>query len=212
MKRPEVRTIGGILLIVMGLLFLLENLGVIRGAFALLWALLFGAGGVLFFYVFLRDHAQWWAIIPGGALIGIMLMIALDQLAPNLSGDWGGAVFMACLGLAFWAVYLVAREHWWAIIPGGAMLTIALVVALSASGLAGIESGGAFLLGLGLTFGILALVPTREGRLKWPLIPAGVLMLLGVVLIFTAADLLSYILPLALILAGLYLVFLVVKK
>ncbi|MCX7680501.1 MAG: hypothetical protein N2508_00790 [Anaerolineae bacterium] len=212
MKRPEVTTLttlGGIILIAMGLLFLLENLGVLRGAFALLWALVFGVGGGLFLYVFLMDRARWWAVIPGGALIGIMLMIALDQLAPDLSSEWGGAVFMACLGLAFWVVYLVAREHWWAIIPGGTMLTIALVIALSS--LEGFEPGGVFLLGLGLTFGLLALVPTREGRMKWPLIPAGVLTLIGLALLFAAADILSYLLPVALILAGLYLIFRMVR-
>jgi hypothetical protein len=30
------------------------------------------------------------------------------------------------IGFAFWAIYFVKREHWWAIIPGSVMLTIAL--------------------------------------------------------------------------------------
>ena len=211
MKRPEVRTIGGIILIVAGLLFLLENLGVLRGAFALLWALLFGMGGGLFLYVFLTDRTQWWAIIPGGVLFAIMLVITLDRLAPNLSATWGGTLFMACLALAFGAVYLVAREHWWALIPCGVMFTIALVVALSTLGVERLQAGGVFFIGLGLTFALLALVPTREGRMKWPLIPAGTLAVLGLGVLVTTTAIMAYVLPIALILTGLYLIFRVLR-
>jgi hypothetical protein len=207
MKRPEVRTIGGIILIVAGLLFLLENLGLLRGALALLWASLFGVGGGLFLYVFFTDRAQWWAIIPAGVLLAIMLVIALDQLAPNVSATWGGALFMACLSLTFGAVYLVAREHWWAIIPGGVMFTIALVIALSALGVEGLQAGGAFFIGLALSFALLALVPAREGRMKWPLIPAGALALVGLATLMATTAILGYVLPIALILTGLYLIF-----
>jgi hypothetical protein len=57
----------------------------------------------------------------------------------------GRALFLAALSLAFWAVYLTRREQWWAIIPGGALATLALVAALDTIKLP-IDTGGIFLL------------------------------------------------------------------
>ena len=205
MRRFEIRIIGGILLIAAGALFLLQNLGIFAvGDY--LWPFLFGAGGLVFLYVFLTDRANWWAIIPGFTLLGLAAMIALDQFAPQIGETWGGALFLGGIGLAFWVVYFTNREHWWAVIPGGVLLTIALVAGLS-SILEGIETGGVFFLGLGLTFALLAFLPTPEGRMKWAFIPAGVLLVVGLLIATAAAAILNYLWPAALILAGLYLLF-----
>ena len=34
-------------------------------------------------------------------------------------GAWGGALFLGSIGLAFWVIYFVRRDFWWAVIPGG---------------------------------------------------------------------------------------------
>lgn len=206
MKRLEVRVIGGILLIVVGILFLLQSFGIVRDVLDLLWALLFGAGGSFFLYVFLTNRANWWALIPGFVLLGVAALIALERLAPGVDETWGGAVFLGGIGLAFWAIYITRREHWWAVIPGGVLLTLALVAGLS-SALEGIEMGGVFFLGLGLTFGLLAFLPTPEGRMKWALIPAAVLLVMGLLITAATVETLKYLWPAALILVGLYLVF-----
>ena len=65
MKRPEIRVIGGVLLIVFGVLSLLQTLGILTGIVDLLWTLLFGAGGLLFLYSFLTNNTNVWALIPG---------------------------------------------------------------------------------------------------------------------------------------------------
>jgi len=206
MRRFEVRVVGAILLIGVGILFLLQNLGVLGAISAILWALLFAVGSAVFFYVFLTDRSNWWAVIPGFVLLGIAGLIALSELAPEVESAWGGALFLGCIGLAFWVVYLSKREHWWAVIPGGVMVTTALVTGLS-SIFEGAEMGGAFLIGLGLTFGLLSLLPTPEGRMKWALIPAAVLSIVGLLITAATASLLNYLWPAALILAGLYGVF-----
>ena len=206
MQRLEVRIVGGIILIAAGILFLLQNLGVLGGSLALLWALLFSAGGAVFLYVFLTNHTHWWALIPGFVLLSVGGVIALGELAPRLEDMWGGSLVLGGIGLAFWAVYFANREHWWAIIPGGAMVTLALVAGLS-SALGDVELGGAFLVGLGLTFGLLYFLPTVEGRLKWALIPAGVLLVMGLLITAASVSLLQYLWPAALILGGLYLVY-----
>jgi hypothetical protein len=206
MRRWTVRVVGGVLLIASGVLSLLSNLGIFVGGLDLLWALLFGIGGALFLYVFLFNREHWWAIIPGFVLISIGVLIALERFAPRLGGDWGGVLVVGGIGLAFWAIYLVKREHWWAIIPGSVMLAIALIIGLSSTlESAGLDTGGVLLLGLGLAFGLLALVPTPQGRMKWALIPAGVLLVIG--LFVTASEqLLPFVGPAILIVAGLYLV------
>lgn len=48
---------------------------------------------------------------------------------------------------------------------------------------------------------------TIQGRIKWALIPAAVLLVMGLLLGAAAAPLLNYLWPVALILAGLYHVF-----
>ena len=35
---------------------------------------------------------------------------------------WGGALFLGCIGIAFWVIYLADRARWWGIIPGGVLL------------------------------------------------------------------------------------------
>ena len=205
MRRFEVRVVGAILLIAVGILVLLQNLGVLAVDLALLWALLFGAGGVVFLYVFLTDRTNWWAIIPGFVLLSIAAIIALDQFAPQISESWGGALVLGGIGLAFWVVYLTSRENWWAVIPGGVMVTLALVTAIS-SVVEGVEMGGVFLIGLGLTFGLLSLLRTPEGHMKWALIPAGVLLVVGLLVTAATASLLQYLWPVALILIGLYVI------
>jgi len=68
------------------------------------------------------------------------------------------------------------------------------------------SSGGIFFLGLGITFALLALLPTSGGQMRWAWIPAGILGLMGILIIFAAENLINYIWPSALILAGILLV------
>lgn len=212
MKLSRIRVIGSILLIALGVLSLLSNLGILVGGLDLFWAILFGAGGLLFLYVFLGNREHWWAIIPGFVLLSIGALLALELFFPRGIGDWGGALVMLGIGLAFWAIYLVKREHWWAIIPGSLMLTVALIVGFSpAIENAGLDTGGVFLLGLGLAFGLLAILPSPQGQMKWALIPAAVLLVIGLLITAASAELLQFIGPALLILVGLYLIVRVFK-
>jgi hypothetical protein len=207
MKLSKVRVVGGILLVALGILSLLSNLEIFVGGLDLFWALLFGAGGALFLYVFLSNRENWWAIIPGLVLISIGVLIGLERFAPRGIGDWGGVLVLSGIGLAFWVIYFVKREHWWAIIPGSVMLTLALMIGLTpALESVGLDTGGFFLMGLGLTFGLLAFLPSPQGRMKWALIPAAVLLVIGLLITAAAAELVQFVGPAALILVGLYLI------
>jgi hypothetical protein len=206
-RRLSIRVIGGILLIAAGVLYLLQNLNFIESGLGVFWTLLFVAGGALFLYIFFGDRAaNWWSLIPGITLLGLAAMMLVSTLTPEAGGDWGVVISIAGLALSFWAVYLVQREHWWSVIPGGVMLTLAVVIGLS-SILGDIETAGVFFLGLGLTFALLAFLPSPEGRMKWALIPAAALLITGLVLLVATADALRYLWPVALILIGGYVIF-----
>jgi hypothetical protein len=206
MNRVGSRILWGVLLIAAGVLFLLQSLGVVQFA-VILWPALVGIASLAFLFVFLNaPQANWWAAIPGFVLLGVAGIIALDQLAPEVGEIWGGSLFLGGIALAFWVIYLFNSEQWWAVIPGGVLLTLALVSGLSPM-LEAMETGGIFFFGLGLTFALLALLPTPEGRLTWSIIPAIVFLIVGTFITAAATELISYVWPVLLILGGLYLLY-----
>jgi hypothetical protein len=206
MRRIGPRVVLSLLMIGAGILFLFQSLGFLEDAGSLFWALAFAVGGGIFLYVYLIDRSHWWAIIPGLTLLGIGEIIAVSAFLPQYEGILGAPVFMGFISLSFWIIYLTNRENWWAVIPGGVLLSIAIFIGLE-SLFPGVEMVGVFFLGLGLTFVLLAYLPTQDGRMRWALIPAGVLLLMGVIFIGAAVSALEIIGPVALVLAGLYMIY-----
>lgn len=204
MKWLESRVLWGILLIVGGILFLMDNLGIISVG-GLLVGVIMAAAGLVFLYVFLSDRQRWWALIPGFVLLDIGVIILLDNYAPRLSEQLAGVIVLGGIGLAFLLVYLVNRENWWAIIPAGVMATLAVVAGLSQV-LTGFETGGILFLGLGLTFALVAVLPTPDGQMRWAFIPAGILLLIGLLITAAMTSLVGILWPFALILFGLFFV------
>jgi hypothetical protein len=207
MTRSYSRLLWGLLLVGLGALLLLQNLNLIpmqNFVWGVVWAGAFGLAGLVFLYMFLQDRAQWWAVIPGLTLLGVGLIIGLSVLFPQGVGGWIGGVFLAMIGLAFWIVYFTNREYWWAVIPGGTLVTLG-VVAGATSIWGGVELGGLFFAGLGLTFLLVAVLPTPQGQMKWAYIPAAILLAMGILIWLAATSLIQYLWPLALIVAGGYL-------
>jgi hypothetical protein len=200
MRRVDMRLFWGLLLVAGGALFLLQNLGFLPfGEYV--WALLFAAAGISFMAFFLTDRANWWAVIPGLVLLGLGAVIALSVAFPEDTPSWIGAVFLGIIGLAFWLVYLTNGAFWWAVIPAGVMTTLALVAGGSAI-FGGFEMGGLFFMGLGLTFALVGVLPTPEGRMSWAFIPASILMVMGLLIMAAATSLINLIWPVALIAVG----------
>jgi hypothetical protein len=94
-------------------------------------------------------------------------------------------------------VYLAEKTNWWAIIPGGVLFTIA-AVALMESSTTAIATGGIFFLGIGLTFALVAILPNTVGQMRWAWIPAGILVLMELLLLVAAENLINYIWPMRL--------------
>jgi hypothetical protein len=198
MKQTSFRLWIGTGLVLLGLLMLVERFGFFRGVTNFFWGLLFLAGGAYFLYRFANNmRGEWWAAIPGFALLGI----GAQSILPGVLGAWSGFLFLGALGLGFFAVYFSSRERWWAIIPGGVLVTLGLTSALGdVFGMP--ETGGFFFLGLGLTFLLVAVLASMQ----WAWIPGVVLLVLGAVIGTPFVGSLNYVWPAALILGGLLLI------
>jgi hypothetical protein len=200
MRRIDVRILIGGLLIGAGILFMLQTLNIIPDAWSILWILAFLVGSGVFLYIYITDRAQWWALIPGMVLLGLAGTIFVDTYFSAVS-DLAGALFLGSIGVGFWLVYLTHRDFWWAIIPGGVLLTLSAVTGLE-DYVEGDAGGGIFFIGLALTFLLVAFLAKPRENFWWAYIPAGVLFVLGVFLIGPLQTVFNYIWPVALILAG----------
>ncbi|MBF8256722.1 MAG: hypothetical protein HW375_1629 [Anaerolineales bacterium] len=206
MRTIDARVVGGVLLIGFGLLFFLQTLGVTQAlGSGFLWGVLFGAAGLLFLYAFLRDREQWWAIFPAMPMLGIAALMLLNAIAPALAGVIGGGLFLGLVSLGFWMVYYVRRDFWWAIIPGGAIATTAIIALLS-NVVPAVETTALMLLGVGLTFLVLYFLPEGRGRQPWAIIPGGILIIIAALTGIAFGTMARFFWPLVFILGGLFLI------
>jgi hypothetical protein len=195
--------VWGVALVVVGAAILLQRFGVLGNGADVFWSLFFLAGSVAFLWLYRSDNRQWWALIPASVLLGLALIIGLDAVWPSLDDRWTGFIFLALMALGFLAVYVVRRENWWALIPGGVLTTTA-VVALISDSAPGAVPGAVMMLGLAATFGLVSLVETPAGRLRWALIPAGIMAAIGLLLLLQAAEWANVLVAVIMIGAGIF--------
>lgn len=197
------RVIFGLILVGAGILFLLQSLNIFM-VYNLAWAILFALGGTAFLFVLVQNRENWWAAIPGLTLLAIGVMIFLSDLAPELSDRLGGAIILGAIGLSFWIVYFMSPANWWAIIPGGVMLTLTGITLID--NLVSFDTGGLFFLGLAATFALVYLLPAGR-KMQWALIPAAILGVIGILILAAASSLAAWFWPVALITTGLFLIY-----
>jgi hypothetical protein len=213
MKRFDFRLAIGGVLILMGGLLLLQQMGIISGDISVIWASLLIAAGMIFLAVFALNRQHWWALIPGLTLLGVGIIPFLPEEYTYLAGS----IMLGAVGLSFFLIYLFNHEHWWAIIPGGVLLSLAFSAYLAyhiGDTLAGINVdevvlGSAFILGLSLTFLLVAILPNPSGRMRWALIPSAALLFASfTVASFRLQQVMVYVWPVVLVCAGIYLIYL----
>jgi hypothetical protein len=211
------RVYTGLLLLGLGVLILLQNLGVFQAG-ASFEGILFGAafilGGVAFLAVLITNRENWWAAIPGITLCSIGVLILVSSLLPAVGEKIGGAIVLGGIALSFWVIFFLDSGNWWAVIPGGTLLTLAAITVLPSY----LTSGNGFIVpgvlftGLGLTFALLGIMRIGQSRWTWPWFPAAILIIMGVLFVVSAYNLAQIIWPAALILLGLFLVFRATRK
>jgi hypothetical protein len=197
------RILLGGLLVLIGAAALLDSLNIIPFG-GLLWGVLFALGGLAFIVFNVQDRNAWWAIIPGVILIGLGAIILISSLFPNFEGSIGGFIFLAAISVAFWLVYARNNKFWWAVIPGGVMASLAFTVLVDE--FTQFDGGVIFLLGMAATFALLTILPGLGGNRQWPLIPAGVLLLVSILVIGIESSISSVIWAIVLIGLGVFLV------
>ncbi len=212
MKNLSKQALFGTLLVLAGIVFLVQQIFhlPIGGLFV---SMFFLAGGLVFLYVVLKNKEHWWALIPGSTLVGLAVLIATGDLAPRFASMFGGTIFLGAIALGFVGVYLLKPSNWWAVIPAGAVATIALVAGIQNGH--GMLQGGVFFLGIGATFAALGLLPNLKTE-KWPWIPAAVCFVLGTLIMIGSGALVDsifgWIWAIAFVATGVYLVVRSFKK
>ncbi len=204
----NMRILWGLALIAGGFFFLMQSFGLFEWLWRFVWLTAFAAGGLSFLYLFLQQtNKRWWAAIPGCALLGLSLISLIHVVGPRWLQAFTGPFFLFALASGFLLIYLVTPRNWWALIPGGVLTTLATVAGVEELGLHGMASGSVFFLGLGLTFLALVLLPhPNQKDLRWAWIPAGILLLLGFLIGTPFMVIPGTLWPLALIVAGAYLI------
>jgi hypothetical protein len=201
--------ISGFLLVTAGVIFLLVNFNLITLNWEVLIGPLFGVGGLVFLLVFLLNTDDWWALIPGFVLTGLGTIIFMSISMEDVGDQWAGAIFLGFISLAFLLIYFFHNEHWWAVIPGGVLFTLAIVSLLSENDLL---SGGIFFLGMALTFGLIYILPKPTGKAQWALYPAVILLLIGIMVTLGAVNLINYVWSVGLLIVGGYLILRELRK
>lgn len=180
------------ILIAVGVVALLGTLGVFRFMADVLGALLFGGLAYFAWTEGRRRGSETWrlATFPLGGL-------AVAAIAPFGLGD---GAFLASLGLAFAVCWYENRYRWWALIPAGALATLAMIDWFN-----GIFRGApswVFFAGMALTF--FGLTRLRVEPQPWAIWPA---LGLGFLALTSFMDGSGWVFPLLLIAAGAYLLF-----
>jgi len=206
MKTLNWRAIVGVLLILFGSIALLDALHVVTlqgDIWSWVFAGIFLLAGLIFLYVYIQNaKANWWAAIPGCTLAGLGVMMALMNI-PGFIEELAVMIFLGSIGLAFILVLLAQPTFWWAIIPAGVMISVALLVGLSF--LPGFDSPWLMFLGFAATFAVIALYTRKPGeKFHWAWIPALVFVVLGGLMGLESFEALKYILPAGLLLLGGY--------
>jgi hypothetical protein len=157
------------------------------------------AVAVPFIIVFLRDRGQWWALIPAYVMLVVAAIVFFAE-GRGFPDYLVGTFVLFSIGLPFLAIYLRDRAHWWALIPAYVMLSIGLIIPLAEMNLNGNYVAAYVMFAVALPFWV---VYVRDREQWWALIPGGIMTVIGASLLL-AEQLFRYLLPVAIIAAGLW--------
>ena len=204
MKRSQ--AILGFLLVLIGALLLLQKMDFLQGTWEnVLWTVVAGAAGIYMLYLFIKARKRWWWIIFGSLLLGVMANQLLFLLVPQLGSELNDTILLSLLGLGFILVFFVNRTNWWAMVPGGFLVTLGLIALSENTDYLFVDSNVLLFFGLGITFFLLFLIPTPVGRLNWAAYFAIPLLLVGAYFAFMGEDLIMQLAgPILIIVLGLF--------
>jgi hypothetical protein len=191
---------------VISLIIAIEEFGLIDDSW--IATVILGSISLPFLVVFLRDRAQWWALIPFYILGAIAVMIPLIET--HVIGDaWIATYVLSSVALPFLVVFFRDRAQWWALIPSYVLLSIGLMVGLiDARVLVDLVIPAYVMLSIAAPFFAVYFV-NREQR--WALIPGSIMGVMGMAFL-VSTDLFQYAFPIGLILVGGWVLFKAMRK
>ena len=196
MKSNRSTLLWGGVLIILGFVFLLESFGVIHFVSQLVWAVALVGISLPFWFVYLSERKQWWALFPGSILAGVGFGVLFG-------GEWSGIIITASIALPFWLIYLTDQRNWWALIPGWTMICVSVIILLDWIGLD-------WFIAPFVMFAIAApflLVYLLHRDQWWALIPGGIMAAIGDALLLAAVTTTIAFWPVFLILFGIWLIY-----
>jgi hypothetical protein len=153
-----------------------------------------------FLVVFLRDRNQWWALIPTYVLLAVGSMVGLIGIG-ILRDEFIATYVLWAIALPFLVVFLSDTDQWWPLIPTYVLGAIGLMVGLIGVGLLRDLLIPAYVMfAIALPFFV---VYVRDSKQWWALIPAGIMAAIGLSF-FIAESAVSYVGPIVLIAAGVW--------
>ena len=168
-------------LVFFGLILLLLNFGVFvrfEPWPQFILAALFATGAAGFFLGYFSSRKDWARLIPAWTLLALAVM-AFTSTISVLDQRVTASLLFAGLAFAFMNIYFLdRRQNWWAMIPGGFMLVIGLVIAASALITEAETLATLLFSGMGLVFLGLYWFGGRS-RQWWALVPGTVLLVFG---------------------------------
>ncbi|MGL4608065.1 MAG: hypothetical protein ACRCYY_00040 [Trueperaceae bacterium] len=160
MRANDLKRIGPALIAV-GVVLLILNSNLLGSLPALLWLALLTAVAVSLWIVGSLPH---WVRIVG--------VVAVYVFALATTGNLAGVTALAFPAMGFGFVYLLRpKRNWWAIMPGGILASIALLV-LCEKVFPNWGGEVVMFLGFAATFTVLYLLPKSRGGQRWALYPA----------------------------------------
>jgi hypothetical protein len=189
--------VWGGLLILFGVMWLVATLVDLS---AWVWVVILALAGLGAFGVYLTDRSDLTLLIPAYVLWAVALLVALTTLNV-LRDEFIAGYVLAAIALPFLVVFLRDRAQWWALIPAYVLLAVGLMVGLTASGvLTELLIPAYVMFAVAIPFLVVfALNP----KVWWPLIPGGVMAVIGLALLVAEAAV-EYIAPVGLVLAGIW--------
>lgn len=205
---PRTGRLGWALVLILGglaiLLFNLDTFAAYEPFLQYSLAAILGVGGIGFFISYLSQRSHWWRLIPGWTLLALAGMVYVSTLKSVDQRITSSLLFVG-QSLAFGHIFLLDRHtRWWAVIPGGFMLVLGGVIALSSQVTDPDVLGTVLFIGMGAVFLLLYPLGTQR-QLWWALIPGSVLVVFGFFLFSverTSQNFLMRWWPLLLILIG----------
>ena len=181
MNSKRINLIWAVALILLGGVFLAENLGFISQVSALGWGIAFAVLSLLSFGGYFSAGLKAWGwLVPAMIFGGLAATVWLADTGFNQPAI--GSIILGSIAVPFVVAFLVDRKtNWWALIPAWIMGLLTIIVLIT--DVVPSEAMGTLVLwGIGLPFLVVYLTDRTRW---WALIPAGVMGVIGIIPLLT---------------------------